>query len=84
MELQAIGRVDRIGQHRQTTVHHFVVEDTVEEQVLHINRRVIEVDATAKQVRVRLLTMLTAIDFELAGVWRSDTGGPASSLLCQE
>jgi len=33
VEAQAVGRVDRIGQTRQTMVHHFVVAETVEENV---------------------------------------------------
>jgi hypothetical protein len=33
VEAQAIGRVDRIGQKRQTWVHRFVVEASVEENV---------------------------------------------------
>ncbi|KAK3244753.1 hypothetical protein CYMTET_45650 [Cymbomonas tetramitiformis] len=33
IQSQAVGRVHRIGQTRETAVHHFVVEHTVEEQV---------------------------------------------------
>jgi E3 ubiquitin-protein ligase SHPRH len=36
VEVQAIGRVHRIGQERSTTVHRFVVEATVEENVYRI------------------------------------------------
>ncbi|XP_005186458.2 E3 ubiquitin-protein ligase SHPRH [Musca domestica] len=32
-ELQAIGRVHRIGQTRQTTVHRFIMEDSIEENI---------------------------------------------------
>lgn len=37
-EAQAIGRVDRIGQKRETTVHRFIIQNTVEERVLEIGR----------------------------------------------
>ncbi|XP_065365815.1 E3 ubiquitin-protein ligase SHPRH [Calliphora vicina] len=32
-ELQAIGRVHRFGQHRQTTVHRFIVSESIEENI---------------------------------------------------
>ena len=35
IELQAIGRVHRIGQTRETHVHHFLMQDTVEANVVH-------------------------------------------------
>jgi hypothetical protein len=37
--VQAVGRVDRIGQTRPTTVHHFVVEETVEENVAMLYKK---------------------------------------------
>lgn len=33
--MQAIGRIDRIGQNRDITIHHFVMRDTIEEQIYH-------------------------------------------------
>ena len=35
-ELQAIGRVHRLGQKRATTVHRFIVKNTMEERVHHM------------------------------------------------
>ncbi len=32
-ESQAIGRIDRIGQRRATTVHRFIVRDSIEERM---------------------------------------------------
>lgn len=37
-ELQAIGRVHRIGQTRETTVHRFIVQETIEERMHQILR----------------------------------------------
>mmetsp|Transcript_3018 Transcript_3018/g.8470 ORF Transcript_3018/g.8470 Transcript_3018/m.8470 type:complete len:308 (+) Transcript_3018:131-1054(+) len=42
-EAQAVGRVHRIGQTRPTTVHRFVVQDTVEERVLALALRKVAV-----------------------------------------
>ena len=38
IELQAIGRVDRIGQTRETCVHRFIVADSVEETIWEMNQ----------------------------------------------
>uniref|UniRef100_A0A6T6KYI4 RING-type domain-containing protein n=1 Tax=Rhodosorus marinus TaxID=101924 RepID=A0A6T6KYI4_9RHOD len=38
-EAQAVGRVHRIGQNQKTTVHHFVVENTIEEKIVDIERQ---------------------------------------------
>lgn len=35
-EVQAIGRVHRIGQHRETVVHRFLIKDTIEERMFSI------------------------------------------------
>lgn len=43
-ELQAVGRVHRIGQTRPTVVHRFIVENTVEETIY----RTVSNDATGK------------------------------------
>ena len=37
-EAQAIGRVDRIGQHRETHVHRFLVDATIDERVPQLGR----------------------------------------------
>ena len=39
LEDQAVARISRIGQTRETTVHSFVVEDTVEERILALQER---------------------------------------------
>ena len=39
VELQAIGRVHRIGQTKETIVHRFVVQNTIEEKLHQINSR---------------------------------------------
>jgi len=61
-ELQAIGRVDRIGQTRRTTVHRFVMQGTVEEQILLLQELT---TGKAKQGRGREqeLKGLTVADF---------------------
>ena len=38
IELQAIGRVDRIGQMQETFVHRFIVADSVEETIWEMNQ----------------------------------------------
>ena len=37
LEAQAVGRVDRIGQKKETFVHRFLVDKTVEESVLALS-----------------------------------------------
>lgn len=39
IELQAMGRVHRLGQKEQTWVHRYIVKDTVESDIYEINRR---------------------------------------------
>ena len=48
-ELQAIGRVHRIGQKRETTVHRFYAASTVEERITHF-RAGLKVHPSATQV----------------------------------
>ena len=50
MCVQAVGRVDRIGQTLPTAVHHFVVGETVEENVAMLYK---------KRVRFSILSLLT-------------------------
>lgn len=38
-EAQAIGRVDRMGQEKETFIHKFIVQDSVEENVCRISEQ---------------------------------------------
>ncbi|KAL3428315.1 SNF2 family domain-containing protein [Phlyctema vagabunda] len=46
LELQAIARVDRIGQHQETNVWQYIIQDTVEESIhqLSVKRRMEHID----------------------------------------
>lgn len=50
IELQAIARVHRIGQHHQTTVWMYLVEDTVEKTIyeISVNRRLSHISSNGK------------------------------------
>lgn len=54
VEVQAIARVDRIGQQRDTHVHRFVVSDTIEDSVHKIcQTRAAAMDLSAASVKRR-------------------------------
>ncbi|XP_037826721.1 E3 ubiquitin-protein ligase SHPRH-like isoform X1 [Lucilia sericata] len=64
-ELQAIGRVHRFGQHRQTTVHRFIVQESIEEKIYNfiISSSSTSSDATGLQ-RKWEFDNITLKDFE--------------------
>jgi hypothetical protein len=39
VEWQAVGRVHRMGQNRETWVHHYICDDTIEEWIYEMNRK---------------------------------------------
>ncbi|KAL8383045.1 hypothetical protein RB595_006692 [Gaeumannomyces hyphopodioides] len=74
LELQAIARVDRIGQQQDTTVWLYIVEGTVEESIynLSVQRRLEHMDRNlkgkAKEVDESSLEMANALEMEQASL----------------
>jgi E3 ubiquitin-protein ligase SHPRH len=55
LELQAIARVDRIGQHQETNVWLYLVDGTVEESIyqLSVKRRMEHIDQRLSQINIK-------------------------------
>lgn len=96
IELQAIARVHRIGQHRLTTIWMYLVSGTVEESIydLSVSRRVTYIVAKKKEEEARSLAPVdldeTAIDsansMEMQGATLSKlmAGGASSGELVKK
>lgn len=63
-EAQAISRVHRIGQHRQTLVHRFLVKNTVEESIYKLNKSKSTDSFTSRNTKNQDQPALTLKDVE--------------------
>ncbi|KAK9167890.1 hypothetical protein Syun_000030 [Stephania yunnanensis] len=63
-EAQAISRIHRIGQHKTTLVHRFMVKDTVEESIYSLNRSRITNSTLIRNTKNQNHTVLTLKDVE--------------------
>ncbi|KAK9124782.1 hypothetical protein Sjap_014384 [Stephania japonica] len=63
-EAQAISRIHRIGQHKTTLVHRFMVKDTVEESIYSLNRSRITNSTLTRNTKNLNHTVLTLKDVE--------------------
>jgi E3 ubiquitin-protein ligase SHPRH len=84
IELQAIARVHRIGQHRQTTVYMYLVSDTVEEAIydISVSRRLAHMSTRGSVANTTASTSVAASASNSRAATRAGT--PAASGILQE
>ena len=84
IELQAVGRVHRIGQTRETHVHHFLMNETVEENVLHQQSlmrtfKPVQTSPSKKSAAINETAGLTVGEFQLLFEQRTPSINPSAT-----